>query len=384
MSWKSAPEVRAWLHSQDNLEPHRQAFCLREYVFAATYSADFVVPDEIAAAIVPTQTGEHFLSVLLSTHPDIPRSAGIFALLAQFFYQDILVDAYTSNLETIRSKLEVDLLSNRIRFPYIFGRLLYDRFNDSVNNDRPDHVEAGQVPQLLEGTPQGVYQMGNPVSGPLGFVESQESRYLPPTNVAPLWHCSDTGCNALHFVTLLPTRIPATLAFDNLNQILKDNLGPPSDWHIAFKRLCYQTIPTSGRDYNDLPVLIGDAIVAEERAHLLIAALKSEEGSLLRGTVGSAPRRKRVAEGSAEDVAGRLSEAEQFQLLLMLPNRKLIRFIDRAVWNRTIKIPVQEVRRANIRPPRRSSLDRSSQLSALGVRANREKAWRIPIPFSGS
>jgi hypothetical protein len=118
-------------------------------------------------------------------------------------------------------------------------------------------------------------------------------------------------------------------------------------------------------------VLLGDAIVGDERTTLLIAALESPHRAWLREVLGSPPRKKRDATGSAQQVAASLSEAEQLQLLLMLRDADLVALVDRCVLNGHIQIPSNELRIAQVRPVRLNPWDSYVELSSFGLRADR-------------
>lgn len=104
---------------------------------------------------------------------------------------------------------------------------------------------------------------------------------------------------------------------------------------------------------------------------LLTTALKSSNRAWLRQVLGSPPRKKRAAEGSAEQVAGQLSEAEQLQMLLLLRDDELVALIDDCVYNNDIVIPLSEMRSAQVRFSKLNRWDSFVEASSFGLRAQR-------------
>ena len=227
-------------------------------------------------------------------------------------------------------------------------------------------MTAEEVAELLTDTPQGVYQVGALLSGPLGLLTSNERRYIPPTaRSLPLWHCSDTGCASIHHVNLQKPQIPVEEAFTRLDTTATRHLGPASEWGIVLRSLIPKNDGLREHEYFDMPALIGDAVVGNDRVALLEAALNSSDSAFLRSVIGASPRSKNLASGSAAQVASRLSEATQLQLLLLLSDRTLVSLIDECVRCETIKVPPNELRKANFSPPTLSAFDSPSQLSFL-------------------
>lgn len=376
MPWKSLPEVEQFIDSSGRRDRVEAAYNLRVFAANAVYPIGYNVPPAIVEAIAPTRVGHSYLQLLQRSKPEIPPETALYALFGHFFHHDFLIDLDRSDLDAVRNVLNDEMMAGRIKYPYRFGRTIYDRFNNSVRHDRTDFLEHEEVAQLLSDTPHGVYQVGTLLSGPLGFLTSQEARFLPPNLLLPLWHCSDTGCSQLHYVTLRPPPIPLTRAYGELETILVREDGPESEWEGSVMRLHRHNRWPRGRPYFDLPALIGDSVFGDERTALVEAALAGSEGPFLRAVLGTPPRKRRTAEGTARQVAERLGEADQLQLLLLLSDQQLIHLLDRAAWSTGLTLPPQEVRTPKLSPPRLRSLDASAELSVFGVRAAR------PVPLA--
>ncbi len=372
MYWKSASEIEGWLDGFPNLERLEDAFNLHQYAQRAIFPSNYAAAPLWEELITLTEAGQAYMELDSEVKQSYPPGDVHLAVFGQMYYHDLLIDLEKSDLEGIRSLINAELLETRLRWPYRFGRLLYDKFNDSLHHNREvRYLEPDQVATLLEGTPQGVYQVGSLLSGPLGLLTSRETRYLIPFMAAPLWHCSDTGCTTVHHVMMDPPRIAVFEAFNRLRSVAARRLGPVSEWSEALQGLHRKGERPRVRRYYDLPAFLGDAIVGDERTTLLATALKSSNRAWLRQTLGSPPRKKRAAEGSAEQVAGQLSEAEQLQMLLLLRDDELVTLIDDCVYNNDIVIPLSEMRSAQVRFSKLNRWDSFVEVSSFGLRAQR-------------
>jgi len=368
--WRSSHELEAELKSLPDLSSLDRLYSLSTFWRYALYPADYVASEEWGSVLKLTKYGEMTLDDLRPSLNGLPQADVLLAYFAKFFHHDLFFDPGSTDSTKIRQILERELLQERIRLAYFFGRVLYDRFNDIYSDTRTDHLMAPDAERLVQGTPQGVYQLGTLVSGPLGVLDSQEARYIPPSLHLPLWHCSDTGCNAIHGVRLLPPSNSVAEALSRIKKTLSDRVGPPSEWSHDLRWLHRGFAPRPARAYVDLPFLVADCIIGCERTALLETALLSASGELLRNILALPPRRKRDAEGPPTQVASRLGSEAQLQLLLVLSDRVLVGLIDDAVLSRAIRIPLGETRRSSYSPPHLPK-DLCSDLSALGVRSVR-------------
>jgi hypothetical protein len=369
--WKSSREIEDELRSQPEVPRLETLYSLSILWRNAVYPEDYRAKDDWPTFLILTDQGEQSLQRLRPFLEKFPEPDIWLAFFGKFFHHEIFFDWTKTDLPRIRETLQHELFHERIRLPYRYGRLLYDRFNDTYSDTRTDHLLSSDVQRLLQGTPQGVCQLGILLSGPLGILDSHETRYIPPTLLLPLWHCSDTGCNAIHSVDLIPPSIPIVEIYSLINKTLSDRVGPPSEWDQALRWLHRGFKPRPAHPYVDLPLLIADCIVGHERTVLLESALDGPTGDLLRKYLAMPPRKKREAEGPSSEVASKLAPEAQLQLLLVLPNRELVNLIDEAVRSRRIKIPLGETRRSLYLPPR-GPKDTTSQLSALGLRSVKE------------
>lgn len=296
----------------------------------------------------------------------------LLALFCVFFHHDIFFDWRAADTREIQSLLAEEIATRRIVLPYRFGRLLYDRFNDAYQNTRTDHLSSQGVSELVRGTPQGVYQWGSILVGPLGVFEVEEPRLIPPSLVLPLWHCSDTGCGLLHNVRFEQRNSAVVIIAREIFRRLRDAYGPASEWRAPLTWLHRRGKWENGRPYYDLPPLIADCFVGSDRSVLFEMALQGSDRDNLRELISRPPRKKRVATGSVTEVASRISPEGQLQLLLTLSDKKLVELIDEALARKNVVVPIGEKRMIRYRPSRRG-LDSDSEVSTLGIRSARDK-----------
>jgi hypothetical protein len=363
--WRSALELGSVVNSFADFTELGELFSLRTFWRYAFYPKGYRASDEWDSVLTLTDYGDRALHEFKSELEGITSADVNLALFKYFYHHDLLINFRKTKPELIRQILERELIQETIRLPNRFGRALYDRYNDTYSGNRTDHVMAPDAERLLQGTPIGIYQVGNLLSGPLGIVRSQTARYLPPTLILPLWHCSDTGCSSLHEVTLILPSVPSVDAGERIKKAMFRSEGPRSEWLLP---LITRLLPDCPRRFVDFPAFIIDCIVGSDRTSVLTPALTSPHGIQLREALAGPPRKKRDGEGPAAEVAARQDPVAQTQLLLMLSNDDLITAIDDSVFSRAIKVPLGETRELQYATPRHES-DAGSELSALGMRS---------------
>ena len=373
MPWKNIPEVEESINNSNDREAIEKLYNLHELIASAIFPIDYQADPAYAQALIPSKHAREILASDKSIEEKYEEADVSLALIDLFYHHELLIDAAESDVDKAILLFSNELKSNRVKLPYRYGRVLYDRFNDSFNNNLTEHLEPEEVLRLIEPTEQGVYQIGNIVSGPFGILNSQESRFIPPALKLPLWHCSDTGCNKLHRVELMQVHSDMFLAYRSISQAASDLFGPDSEWQGVFPHLHREGLWPEGKPFTDISSLIGDTILAKERANLLTHAISSNNGSFLRAELSKPPRKRNAGEGSAEQIAERLSDAERLQLLFLLKDVDLVRLVDKCVANSLIRIPANEVREARNGSYLLSNYDKSCELSLYGVRSTTDE-----------
>ena len=325
--WKTIKETFELISKFPQLDRLQSFFALSRFFSRAIYPEGYQANERWPSILIPTEAGKKYLEDLTDIMSSFRKVDFMLALFGIFFHHEIMFDWELSDIDGIRSILEKELLSGRIKLPYRFGRILYDKFNDQCHKDRTDHIPACDVAKLLNDTPVGIYQLGKFISGPLGILKSQETRFVPPSLDLPLWHCSDTGCRMPHKVALLPPRIPLVEAYAKIEDYFFAKYGPSSEWLQPLLNL-FRGGNRGGKKYADLPIFICDSIIGSERINLAKLALESKFGKILREILSSPPRKKSRGQGSAEDVASKLTLEEQAQILLVISDQELVQLID--------------------------------------------------------
>ena len=288
----------------------------------------------------------------------------MFTLFRLFYHTDLLIDYEKIDENSILSLLTEMHTSGQAHWPYVFGNLLYHKFNDRYDGNRTDSLDAESAESLLSGTPQGVFQVGTILSGPLGFISSAEERTISPILRLPLWHCSDTGCKAPHFVKLEVHKSSILHIKTTVVRHILDCFGPPSEWHRSLLRIYRKNKWTNGRPYYDLPAVISDCIIGKEREALFLRVFRSSHNK----QISSILKKTKSLIGPPEDIVTKLTQEELHQLLLILPDKDLVNFIDELICNKDIKILPTELR-TSVTYSHGLSRDTKSQLSSFGIRS---------------
>jgi len=368
--WRSSPEISKELAQHPYIESIREISALWRYIRAALPVNDYKASSEWEHIIVLTSAGHEALQLSgVSQDQRYDRADILMAMFCVYFHHGLLIDWEKCDLKALHQLVNAELLSGRLRWPHRFGRLLYDKFNDSYSGDRTDHLLPDEALTLLEGTSQGVYQVGQLVSGPFGLIEALCARYIPPSRNLLLWHCSDPGCQSAHTVNLLPIEVPFVQIIHRVEMALDTILGPASEWPSSLTHLLGKDIYLQPYTYYDVSTIIADCIVSEERASLVTAALMGSNGSFLRDVLCKPPRKKASGQGAAEALAKALTDEEQLQLLFLLKDSDLIELIDQCTNRGTIRVPLAEKRMARFPPPAHVNTP-TSELSSLGIRCS--------------
>lgn len=364
MTWKSSIEIDEILLNIPALEEVKKAFCLSNIALNAVYPECFIANNEWTKFIVPTESGETLL------HAAGGSPVSYLALLACFFHHDLLIDCTASNLDAICQHLSASLLNRTILLPHVTGRELYDKFNDEFASNRTDHLDPPEVDRLLQDMPTGVYQVGTLVTGPLGILRSKEVRWMPPSSHAPLWHCSDTGCSALHQVMLRSGHQDFQDACETIEREALRTFGPASEWGYPLRRYLMRS-DDLGKEilYTNILPFIASCVVGKDRKMLFLAALQSNSRHHIREQIEGILHARKTKNLSAENLSNELTAEEQLQSLALISTRELVTLIDRLVGEREIRVQPEELRMAPFNPPKTSRHDLLTEMSSSGLRS---------------
>jgi hypothetical protein len=287
MSWLSQADVEIKLRDVPNPNLLVNCWAASEFLDEAFYQDSFELLDEWETCIVLTSEG-------LKVASELAREGGLncerliaFNMFRVFFWHGLLIDHEATNFARVLAYLNNLQTVSDVRWPYVFGHVLYNKFNDTYDGNRTGFMDAEHVQELLKGTPQGVFHLGTILSGPLGFLESSERRAASPTLQLPLWHCSDPGCQSLHLVDALQFDSHPLITYKKMRRFLHDAYGPRSEWNSPLRRFARGSDWPSGRPYADMPGILGDCVIGAERGALLQRALCSPSVPVLRDCIAT-------------------------------------------------------------------------------------------------
>jgi len=326
--------------------------------------------------IVLTVEGQRIVEKMVKR--GIPYPQARFICFLEPLQADLLVDPLATDIDRLVEVLAKQVANTSstkesneqiIRYPFAYGRLLYDKAHDLGLNAK-NQISHSETLELLEGTPQGVYQVGTFVTGPYGIVESSYKRFCPPIKWVT-YHCSDITCTALHR-HFLETTHDADIVENHTkaNKLISREYPDVSDWPGYFRR----SGTYSGDMYNDfagdgLIYLLGDAL-SESELRLFFSRLLNS-GSTLREML----RKLGGPSGKADDIASRLDPAQILQLSLCSSDREMFSALDALVIEGNLDIPGGEIRAPVVNGSRYTgAFDLQAELSRHGVRIQSEDA----------
>ena len=368
MRWMNAEELSQ--HYTDNEFRARFAdlFALRLLLRGGILPPQYAYPKLLGEAIVLSQKGNEWSKKVLKQigESDEHIARVKLALFLEFAHQDLLIDLDNTDTAALARFISSEVKSGTIRYPWIFGRLLYDRFFEMFPNQTMSLTQE-ETMKLLDGTPQGVFQIGKKLVGPFGVLTSTEVRRLYPVDDAPLWHCSDISCSALHPVTLSKGQEASEqLIRRAISSIRKQ--GKPSEWWGLFMDILLE----QESYYDDmsavsLPWLLGNGFSERER-QLIAIELLSRRSKDLRTQLLESGFAQTFVQGSAGQVVERFNSSECFQFLLLSSNEDIVRATETLIDRETIHIPFTEVRTPIVSASAPTWLQIKSECSRNGVR----------------
>ena len=341
-------------------------FVLREFLSKCLVSSDFRPPDELYKAISLTSEGERWFSRIQSELEGFSKSEIYLTLFVEFFRKDFFVDIMTTSYEQIREFLNSYIIGGIIRFPWVYDRLLYDRFYEMFP-DVNETLSEEETLKLLENTLRGVFQISDITVGPFGVLTSSCQRFLPPVRAVPLWHCPDPSCTAIHPVLFSTGTAKVSQAMDFIQTSGEEDELPEAS-AIFFRNILNRP------DYYDhmlievFPWLLVNAFSHTE-LRLILAKLIEHHSEEIRGRFLKNKRFKSMLTGSGENIAQNFSKAQCFQLILLISDHDIINCIELLIKEDLIHIPATEKRSAVLIYGSQGWFDIFWECSRFGVRS---------------
>jgi hypothetical protein len=313
--------------------------CLADLLRSCIISEAYEVPPRLAAAIRLTSAGAGLVARVQSNAN--PRNECTLATFLQVSWNELLVDADETNIESIEKVVSDEIKKERVLFPYIYGRELYDKAFDELkdNNDTLTHKDTMT---LLAGSPQGVFQLHDYVVGPWGLLRSREVRYCPPSVWVPLYHCDDLSCMRVHNVLLETGTSKISKVRTKMREVLSRQESAEGEWEDFLRdQIAAHVNPFSWKHSAGIPSLVGDAFSVEEMRLILHDLLNFTQGRL-RASISELGREVKEAEKFTED----LNEAQMLQLILLCRDDEIIDSLDSLILSGSINIPPAEIRKS--------------------------------------
>ncbi len=363
--WQPRNRIEQRLKQSIDTPALAEAFWISRFYQGAVFRADYTAPDSLPNIVQFTTQGEQLLAACVSAI-GISKPDAALALFGRFFHNDILVDYKATDIEQVVQLLQEDLLSDRLRFPFIWGRLLHDAFNDRPHLNEMEVLTNVHAWELMDRTPIGVFQHGCFVSGPLGIIRSQEIR-LAPIQASVDRYFRNGMTTRRSSVQVEPAQIPVVRAYSWYAETLERTLGLASEWEYPLYWSSNRQSTESRTDYTDICSVIAGCILPRERTLLLSAVLKTDSNVLIRDALRQAAGTKGLKSLPPIEIANKLDAEQQLQVLLTVPSAVIVKCLDQLILNEDVQIPVSEVRYSRKKPPTRNFAF-PSEISSLGIR----------------
>lgn len=319
-----------------------ELFTLHYFLAEGLVSQEYKPPDVFGDAIALTPTGKSSVPGIQAAVKDISLPEINLALFLVFFHHELFVDVKATNHETIRKALDAGILGARIKYPWVYGKLLYDRFFDMFLS-QTEELSYEETRMILENTPQGVFQIRDVVVGPFGVLNSYCHRFLEPVRDAPLWHCSDPSCQALHPVRLSTGKTKVSKAADFVSAESEKTYGPPSEWHKFFLDFAGWSKYYDDMNLTQFPWLLVNAF-SEREIRIMLKTLIDRESKKIRQRFPKSKRFENILSGSGEKIAKGLTKAQCFQLILLMSDETIADSLEFLIKEGAINIPNTETR----------------------------------------
>ena len=286
-------------------------------------------------------------------------------ILTELYHDFLYVDIEKTDLNEIENFISQKIQSNEIIFPWIYGRVLYDKYFDDFDTQE-DSLGYPDTLKLLSGTYQGVFQLKNYIIGPFGLLKSNTSRHLRPRLKISLWHCSDPSCKHTHEVQLYnDSNNPLLDIVDTIRSF--NNSVAPIDYHELYK----DELTTAEDYYNNQSLMnVCDFIVNSFGT--------TELQNILAELINNGSIRKKLPsnvlqKGDGKALVTPLNKSQCFQLILLEQDSEIVKQTEKLIKNGTIEIPPTEVRNIMTAKPW-GSYGISYECNKLGIRALSKKS----------
>jgi len=342
MVWKNSYQLSRIYTDVKFEKDFSNLFALKIFFEKSIFEADYKPNDEFASAIALTPIGNEMAAEIQTTFKDISIAEINQALFLKFYHQSLLIDVKNTNQLVIRNILNNEILNKNIRHPWIYELILYDRFFEMFENET-EKLSNEQTMRLLEGTPQGVFQIRDLVIGPFGVLTSSCFRLLPPVLNCPLWNCSDLSCDALHPTYLSSGNLLVLRVRDFIGKQLEEAEGIESEWYGFFQEFAGEPDFHDDMHLANFPWVLINGF-SEKEVRNILSRLIEYHSEKIRELFPSDKRFKSVFFGSGDNISMNLNKPQAIQIILLMPDEVIIECIESLIDDEIIKIPSTEIR----------------------------------------
>lgn len=357
--YKSKPEF---------LDKFSSLFSLKFIFGRCVIDSKYELNNNLNDYIILTKSGQEIFDSIIKKGVSNKKPQNIkLAIFLEFYHHDLFIDIDKTDLDSIENILNLEIKSKKLRYPWVYGRTLYDKYFQSFEKQTNILTEE-ETQKLLKDTPQGVFQIGKYVIGPNGLLKSENLRHNLPIRNIRLYHCSDSSCTAFHKTYLKTANLLEDIQ-DELEKLLPKN--DPSEWSRVFGNLIENQNEYFDFDsLNEINQLIVNTFGKNELEKLLSKILTSSKSFR-----DKLPKHKDF-QGSASKIVEKLTKAELFQLLLLEKDSVIVELVEQMISTNEIVIPATEIR--EIKDYKSLGFYRiSHQCNKLGLRSKSQKNLAI-------
>lgn len=141
--WRSSVEIGVQIGLLSDTARLDELWSLSAFARSALIKANFASELGWADAVSLTTDGERLIESAHSQLNGSTRADLSLAMFQIFYHHDLLIDHLRSDPSRITMLLDNALRTGEMKLPYVFGRQLYDRFNDMNASNRTDHLLPG-------------------------------------------------------------------------------------------------------------------------------------------------------------------------------------------------------------------------------------------------
>ncbi|QZT56350.1 hypothetical protein [Mycolicibacterium austroafricanum] len=339
-------------------------FCdLMELLGDCTIADGYVVSDDLNNALRLSDQGKTIQDRLVRQHDVNAKDARLMCALT-IGHDDIFVDIEGMDVERVAAAIDQGITRKQIRFPFIYGRNLYDAYAELFEEEQ-EFLDNAETLQLLDRLPIGVFQYGRFTVGPYGLRISDESRRIPASRRVPAYHCSKPSCDAIHPVSLQTGfNAPINKERDKLRAVLESLSEKSSEWWAFAAELHGGSRNIYGdQNVTVLMPLLGDSL-SDLELRVLVAELLDGTQGRLREAVSSF-----LTVGNAQELVAQMNREHLLQISLLVDEDCLATTLDRLVRSGDIFVPKGDVRRPVMnRAARSGAFQLRAELGHFGVR----------------